>query len=91
MGMVLKLYTSPLSGLFDNTITFRKMDATIELPTFEAGVSGDIRFQFKTTTENGIFLQNTGAYHFIELKLVCKCSVLVLPSTRGACKAYKAM
>ena len=66
------MFTLVVVGLFDNTITFRKTDATIELPTFEGGVSGDIRFQFKTTTENGILLQNTGSYHFIELKLVCK-------------------
>ena len=61
-----------LAALFDNIITFRKKDATIELPTFEAATSGDIRFQFRTTTENGIFLQNTGQSHFIEVKLVCK-------------------
>ena len=64
-------------SLFDNTVTFRKADATIELPTFEGGVSGDIRFQFKTTTENGILLQNTGAYHFIEIKLVCEWSAAI--------------
>lgn len=58
--------------LFENVVTFRKQDATIDLPTFEAATSGDIRFEFKTTQENGIFLQNTGTYHFIEVKLVCE-------------------
>jgi contactin associated protein-like 2 len=60
--------------MYKNVITFRKEDATIELPTFEAATSGDIRFEFKTTQENGIFLQNTGPHHFIEVKLVCKCN-----------------
>ncbi len=63
------------SDIFDNTVTFRKADATIEFPTFDAATSGDIRFQFRTTAENGIFLQNTGQSHFIEVKLVCKYQV----------------
>ena len=64
-----------ISDLFENVVTFRKTDATIEFPTFEGATSGDIRFQFKTTQESGIFLQNTGTYHFIEVKLVCKYSM----------------
>ena len=55
-----------------NVITFRKEDATVELPTFNAATSGDIRYQFKTTAFEGIFLQNTGKFDFIEVKLVCK-------------------
>lgn len=57
-------------NLFDNVVTFRKQDATIEFESFDAATSGDIRLQFKTTAENGIILQNTGKYNFIELKLV---------------------
>ena len=64
-----------IADMFDNMVTFRKPDATIEFPTFDAATSGDIRFQFKTTAENGIFLQNTGESHFIEVKLVCECHV----------------
>jgi contactin associated protein-like 2 len=56
--------------MFNNIVTFRKEDATIEFPTFDAKTSGDIRFQFMTTTSNGIFLQNTGPYDFIEVRLV---------------------
>ena len=63
------------SGLFENTVTFRKADATIEFPTFDAATSGDIRFQFKTTAENGVFLQNTGRFHFIEIKLLCRLKI----------------
>ncbi len=62
------------ADMFDNTVTFRKADATIEFPTFDASTSGDIRFQFRTTAENGIFLQNTGVAHFVEVKLVCEYS-----------------
>jgi len=57
-------------SLYNNTVTFRKTDATLEFPPFDAVTSGDVRFQFKTTAENGIFLQNTGRYHFIEVKLL---------------------
>ncbi|KAI0211781.1 Neurexin-4 [Lamellibrachia satsuma] len=57
-------------SLFDNIVTFRKRDATIPLPTFDSATSGDIRFQFRTTTLHGIFLQNTGKNDFIEVKLV---------------------
>jgi contactin associated protein-like 2 len=56
--------------MFTNIVTFRKEDATIEFPTFDAAASGDIRFQFMTTATNGIFLQNTGAFDFIEVRLV---------------------
>jgi len=56
--------------LYTNIITFSKTDATVEFPTFDAKASGDIRFQFMTTAMNGIFLQNTGLYDFIEVRLV---------------------
>ncbi|CAH1775387.1 unnamed protein product [Owenia fusiformis] len=56
-------------SLFDNVITFRKADAAITFPTYEGAISGDIRFQFKTTQENGIFLQNTGGEDFIEVRI----------------------
>ncbi|CAF1408646.1 unnamed protein product [Adineta ricciae] len=51
--------------LYDNTITFRKADAIITVPPFEAKVAGDIRFQFKTgfdsaTFGSAIIVQNIG-------------------------------
>ena len=58
--------------MFQNTVTFRKEDATIELPTYSGVISGDIRFQMRTTALNGIILQNTGTYNFIEVRLVCQ-------------------
>lgn len=53
-------------------MTFRKEDATIEFPTFDGATSGDIRFQFRTTAMQGIILQNTGPFDFIEVQLSCK-------------------
>ena len=51
--------------LYDNVVTFRKADAIITVPPFEAKVAGDIRFQFKTgfdsaTFGSAIILQNIG-------------------------------
>ena len=58
--------------MFTNIVTFRKEDATIELPTYQGNTSGDIRFQMKTTAMDGIILQNTGPYDFIEVRIVCE-------------------
>lgn len=51
--------------LYDNVVTFRKADAIITVPPFEAKVAGDIRFQFKTgfdsaTFGSAIIVQNIG-------------------------------
>ena len=62
------------TDLFTNIVTFRKEDATLQFPTFQAGASGDIRFQFMTTAMDGIILQNTGQFDFIEVRIVCELS-----------------
>jgi hypothetical protein len=51
--------------LYENVVTFRKADAIITVPPFEAKVAGDIRFQFQTgfdsaTFGSAIMLQNIG-------------------------------
>jgi hypothetical protein len=51
--------------LYDNTVTFRKADAIITVPPFEAKIAGDMRFQFKTgfdsaTFGSAILVQNIG-------------------------------
>ncbi len=51
--------------LYDNTVTFRKADAIITVPPFEAKIAGDMRFQFKTgfdsaTFGSAIIVQNVG-------------------------------
>lgn len=40
--------------LFNNVVTFRVTDATINLPSFDMGHSGDVYFEFKTTIENAV-------------------------------------
>ncbi|XP_058066107.1 neurexin-4 [Anopheles bellator] len=57
-------------SLFNNMVTFRIADATIELPTFDMGHSGDIYFEFKTTTENAVMLDSRGPTDFIRLEIV---------------------
>ncbi|XP_022697200.1 neurexin-4-like [Varroa jacobsoni] len=56
--------------LFDNVITFRYSDATIEIPRFNWAHSGDIYFQFRTTAENGILVHSKGYQDFIKVVLV---------------------
>lgn len=45
--------------LFSNVVTFRIADATIDLPVFDMGHSGDIYFEFKTTTEMAVLFHAT--------------------------------
>lgn len=45
--------------LFNNMVTFRVTDATIELPHFDMGHSGDIYFEFRTTIENAVLFHAT--------------------------------
>lgn len=40
--------------LFNNVVTFRVTDATINLPSFDMGHSGDVYFEFRTTIENAV-------------------------------------
>ncbi|KAK7092596.1 neurexin-4-like isoform X2 [Littorina saxatilis] len=56
--------------LFDNTVTFNMADAVLEFPTFEANIAGDIWFQFKTTTTDGVMVHCTGDTDFIEVRLL---------------------
>ncbi|XP_053677139.1 neurexin-4 [Anopheles nili] len=57
-------------SLFNNEVTFRIADATIDLPPFDMGHSGDIYFEFKTTTENAVMLHARGPTDFIRLDIV---------------------
>lgn len=40
--------------LFNNVVTFRVTDSTINLPPFDMGHSGDVYFEFKTTIESAV-------------------------------------
>ncbi|XP_035221319.1 neurexin-4-like isoform X2 [Stegodyphus dumicola] len=69
-----RYYLGPLicegDSIFDNTVTFYYQDATIDLPTFDMGHSGDIYFQFKTTAENGVLVNSRGPTDYIKVMLV---------------------
>ncbi|XP_029633411.1 neurexin-4 [Octopus sinensis] len=56
-------------NLFDNVITFRKVDAIIKLNTFDAKSSGDIWFQFKTTARDGVMIHCVGSLDYIKVEI----------------------
>ncbi|KAK0157552.1 hypothetical protein PV328_011281 [Microctonus aethiopoides] len=55
--------------LFNNVVTFRIADATINLPAFDMGHNGDIYFEFKTTTENAVIIHSTGPSDYIKISI----------------------
>ncbi|KAK4300982.1 hypothetical protein Pmani_026854 [Petrolisthes manimaculis] len=57
-------------NVFDNVVTFRIADATISLPRFDMGHSGDIFFQFKTTTRDGCLIHARGTTDYIKISIV---------------------
>ncbi|XP_075164291.1 neurexin-4 isoform X1 [Haematobia irritans] len=56
--------------LFSNVVTFRIADATINLPPFDMGHSGDIYLEFKTTVENAVLFHATGPTDYIKLTII---------------------
>lgn len=56
--------------LFNNVVTFRITDATINLPRFDMGHSGDIYLEFKTTQENAVIFHATGHTDYIKLSII---------------------
>ncbi|XP_063906965.1 neurexin-4 isoform X1 [Zophobas morio] len=56
--------------LFNNVVTFRVSDATINLPNFDMGHSGDIYFEFRTAVENAVLFHARGPSDFIKLSIV---------------------
>ncbi|ROT65425.1 Neurexin-4 [Penaeus vannamei] len=57
-------------NIFDNVVTFRKADATINLPRFDMGHSGDIYFEFKTTIRDGCLIHARGTTDYIKVSIV---------------------
>ncbi|KAL2720327.1 neurexin-4 isoform X2 [Vespula squamosa] len=57
------------SDLFKNVVTFRIVDATINLPTFDIGHSGDIYFEFKTTIDNAVIIHSKGPTDYIKVSI----------------------
>ncbi|XP_076761848.1 neurexin-4 isoform X1 [Xylocopa sonorina] len=63
------LTTKVRSDLFKNVITFRIVDATINLPTFDIGHSGDIYFEFKTTIDSAVIIHSKGPTDYIKISI----------------------
>ncbi|XP_014482279.1 PREDICTED: neurexin-4 isoform X1 [Dinoponera quadriceps] len=55
--------------LFKNMVTFRIADATISLPTFDIGHSGDIYFEFKTTVDDAVMIHSRGPTDYIKISI----------------------
>uniref|UniRef100_A0A6B2EGY6 Putative neurexin iv n=1 Tax=Phlebotomus kandelakii TaxID=1109342 RepID=A0A6B2EGY6_9DIPT len=56
--------------LFNNVVTFRITDATINLPRFDMGHSGDIYLEFRTTIENAVLFHAKGPTDYIKLSII---------------------
>ncbi|XP_019763354.2 neurexin-4 isoform X1 [Dendroctonus ponderosae] len=56
--------------LFDNVVTFRISDATIDIPNFDMGHNGDIYFEFRTATDNAVLFHAKGPTDYIKLTIV---------------------
>ncbi|XP_065359085.1 neurexin-4 isoform X1 [Calliphora vicina] len=56
--------------LFSNEVTFRIADATINLPPFDMGHSGDVYLEFKTTIESAVLFHATGPTDYIKLSII---------------------
>ncbi|XP_018016939.1 neurexin-4 isoform X2 [Hyalella azteca] len=57
-------------NVFDNVVTFRKADASINLPRYDMGHAGDIYFEFKTTTRDGCLIHARGPEDFIKVSII---------------------
>nr|NVI76541.1 neurexin IV [Cucujiformia] len=56
--------------LFNNVVTFRVSDSTINLPTFQMGHNGDIYFEFRTAVQNAVLFHSKGPNDYIKLSIV---------------------
>lgn len=56
--------------LFNNVVTFRITDATVNIPRFDMGHSGDIYLEFKTTQENAVIFHSKGSTDYIKLSII---------------------
>ncbi|CAH8495689.1 unnamed protein product [Schistosoma rodhaini] len=57
--------------LFDNTVTFRKLDANLELPPLYSEFAFDMSFIFRTTITDAVIMQNNGraSKQFFEVRI----------------------
>jgi len=66
---------SVFTDLFNNVVTFRIADASINLPTFDMGHSGDTYFEFRTTTENAVIIHSKGPAGYIKVSIIGKSKI----------------
>ncbi|TGZ36839.1 hypothetical protein CRM22_011389 [Opisthorchis felineus] len=68
-------YVGPLrcygDTLFDNTVTFRRADANLELPPLYSEFAFDMSFTFRTTVTDAVIMQNNGraTQQFFEIRI----------------------
>jgi hypothetical protein len=61
-----------ITDLFNNVVTFRVADSSINLPSFDMGHSGDIYFEFRTTAENAVIIHSKGPTDYIKISIIGK-------------------
>ncbi|KAM9789461.1 contactin-associated protein-like 4 [Neosynchiropus ocellatus] len=61
---------------FWNAAFFHKETSYLHFPTFQAELSADISFHFKTNASSGVFLENLGIKDFIRIELNSPTQVL---------------
>lgn len=64
-----------LPGFFWNAASFYQESSYLHFPTFQAELSADISFYFKTTAPSGVFLENMGIKDFFRVELSCESGV----------------
>ncbi|XP_077561755.1 neurexin-4 [Haemaphysalis longicornis] len=70
-------------ALFDDVVTFRFTDATIEVPHLNLRHSWDVYFHFKTTAENGVLMHSKGPTDFVKLVISGGDRIQLLYETAG--------
>jgi contactin associated protein-like 2 len=56
-------------ALASNVVTFRIADATVSLPTFDMGHSGDVYFEFRTTVDDAVIMHSRGPSDYIKISI----------------------
>lgn len=70
-------------SVFDDVVTFRFTDSTIEVPHLNLRHSWDVYFHFKTTAENGVIMHSKGPTDYVKLVLIGGDQIQLLYETAG--------
>lgn len=80
-----KVFVGPLvcegGSSFNEAMTFRKDDASIEFPNVVFGESSDIYLQFKTTASSAVLLSGKGLNETIKLSIISEKTIQFLHSS----------